>query len=63
VVYGGNGKLALAETAERSPGRYAELAVKDGLFQDYAWPHVALAGGRLYCNDRRGHLACFRAGP
>jgi outer membrane protein assembly factor BamB len=63
VVYGGRGKLALVETARRSPGTYTQLAVKDGLFGDLAWPHVVLAGGRLICKDRDGNLACFRLGP
>ena len=62
VVYGGNGKLALVETAERSPDRYTELAVRDKLFSSAAWPHVAIAGGRVYCRDRDGHLACFPVG-
>lgn len=63
VVLGGQGRLALVETAGRSPGKYTELAAKDGLLRDYAWPHVVLAGGRLYCKDRRGNLTCFRLGP
>jgi outer membrane protein assembly factor BamB len=62
VVYGWNGKLALVETAKRSPKAYTELAVKDKIFGALAWPHVALAGGRLYCRDREGNLACFPVG-
>ena len=34
IVYGGNGKLALVETAERSPTEYKELAVRDRPLQD-----------------------------
>jgi hypothetical protein len=62
VVLGGRGRLALAETADRSPNKYAELAVKEGVLRDVAWPHVVLSGGRLYCKDRRGNLACFTLG-
>jgi outer membrane protein assembly factor BamB len=62
VVYGHNGKLALAETAKRSPKAYKELAVRDHIFATQAWPHVVLAGGRIYCRDREGHLVCFSAG-
>ncbi len=54
------GDLILAETAERSPGAYKELSRKRRVFRTHAWPHVALAGGRLYCKDRAGNLACFR---
>lgn len=59
VVYGKNGKLALVETAGRAPDRYTELAVRDEMFSSSAWPHVVLAGGRVYCRDRDGHLACY----
>jgi len=62
MVYGGNGKLALVETAKRSPKEYTELAVKDRLFATHAWPHVVIAGGRVYCRDREGNLACFVVG-
>lgn len=59
IVYGKNGKLMLVETAKRSPSKCQELAVKDGIFSALAWPHVVLAGGRILCRDREGHLACF----
>jgi outer membrane protein assembly factor BamB len=59
VVYGYNGKLALVETAVRSPNKYQELAVKDKLFKALAWPHVALASQRIYCRDREGNVVCF----
>jgi outer membrane protein assembly factor BamB len=62
IVYGKNGKLALVEGAARSPDRYTELAVRDGLSGSLAWPHVVVAGGRAYCRDRDGHLACLRLG-
>lgn len=59
VVYGKTGKLALVETATRSPHRYRELSVRDQLFQTDAWPHVVVANGRVLCRDRLGHLICF----
>ena len=62
LVYGGNGKLALVETVKRSPKAYQELAVKDRLSNTQAWPHVVLAGGRMYCRDRDGNLKCFEYG-
>ena len=60
VVYGLSGKLVLVEGATRSPNAYKELAVKDKLFKSQAWPHVALAGGRVYCRDREGNMAVFK---
>jgi outer membrane protein assembly factor BamB len=62
VVYGLSGKLILIEGAKRSPNEYKELAVRDKLFKSSAWPHVVLADGRVYCRDRDGNLAVFRAG-
>lgn len=59
VAYGLNGKLLLVEGAKRSPNAYKELAVKDKLFRSEAWPHVALAGGRVYCRDRGGNMVVF----
>jgi hypothetical protein len=50
------------ETAARSPKEYKELAVRDRIFGTHAWPHVTLAGGRLYCRDRDGNLVCFALG-
>ncbi len=62
VVYGLSGKLILVEGAKRSPTEYKELAVRDKLFKTAAWPHVAVAGGRVYCRDRDGNLAAFAVG-
>lgn len=59
IVYGLNGKLMLVEGAKRSPGAYTELAVKDKLFATHAWPHVAAAGGRVFCRDRDGNVLAF----
>ena len=62
VVYGANGKLMLIEGAGRSPKEYKELAVKDKIFGALAWPHVALANGRVVCRDREGNVVCFAVG-
>jgi hypothetical protein len=62
IVWGQRGKLALLETAKRSPKKYEELALRDGVLKELAWPHVVLADGRVYCRDRSGNLACFRMG-
>lgn len=59
IVYGYNGKLALVETASRSPDRYQELALRDRIFPTEAWPHVTVANGRVLCRDRAGSLVCF----
>lgn len=62
VVYGQSGKLLLVEGAGRSPDAYKELAAREKIFGALAWPHVALAAGRVYCRDRDGNLACFERG-
>jgi outer membrane protein assembly factor BamB len=62
LVVWGHGKLALAETAERSANAYRELAAIENLSQSDCWPHVVLAGGRIYCMDRLGKIMCFAAG-
>jgi outer membrane protein assembly factor BamB len=62
IVYGHNGKLALVETAKRSPKAYKELALRDQIFGTHAWPHVVFANKRVYCRDREGHLVCFAIG-
>jgi len=59
IVWGQRGKALLLETAKRSSKKYEELALREGIFKDLAWPHVALADGQLYCRDRSGNLACF----
>ena len=59
IVYGYHGKLALVETAVRSPDEYKEVFLRDHLFRQEAWPHVVLSNGRVLCRDRLGHLLCF----
>jgi outer membrane protein assembly factor BamB len=59
IVFGHRGRLLLVEGAARSPSQYRELAQVDRLFQSEAWPHVAIAGGHVYCKDRAGHLMRF----
>ncbi len=63
VVWANEGDLALAETAERSPNQYTELAFLPRMFATEVWPHVVLANGRLYCKDRAGNLRCFATRP
>lgn len=60
IVWANQGDLLLVETAERSPKAYLEQARKPGILHSDAWPHVVLAGGRLFVKDRRGNLACFK---
>jgi outer membrane protein assembly factor BamB len=60
IVWANNGDLALVEGAGRSPERYTELAKPKGVMgRDEAWPHVVLAGGRIFCKDRNGEIQCF----
>jgi outer membrane protein assembly factor BamB len=62
LVVFGNRKLALVDTAGRSPDQYHELALRPDIGRAYSWPHVAVAGGRLYAKDSPGHLYCFQVG-
>ncbi len=59
IVWGGRGRLTLAETAVRSPREYKELATFDQRARSDVWPHVVLSGGRIFCKDRDGNLSCF----
>jgi outer membrane protein assembly factor BamB len=65
----GRFRLVLADTLERSPDAYRELAAFEDVLptssgpEHQPWPHVVLAGGRVVCKDRRGQLACFRVAP
>ena len=56
VVWANDGDLGLADSARLSPDAYRELAFKPGIGKGEAWPHVVLAGGRLFCKDRTGRL-------
>lgn len=60
IVWGQRGKLALLETARRSPKKYEQLTLREGICKDLAWPHVVLSDGRLLVRDRAGNLACFQ---
>jgi outer membrane protein assembly factor BamB len=62
LVVFGNRKLALVDTADHSPDQYHELALRPDIGRAYSWPHVAMAGGRLYAKDSPGHLYCFQVG-
>jgi outer membrane protein assembly factor BamB len=59
IAFFDKGRLALVETAKRSPENYTELARLAPLFDTDVWPHVVLAGGRLHCKNRDGNLKCF----
>jgi outer membrane protein assembly factor BamB len=59
IAWGGTGKLALIEPADK----YKELSRKVRVFQANCWPHVVLADERLYCKDRDGNLKCFCVKP
>ncbi|HQZ64506.1 MAG TPA: PQQ-binding-like beta-propeller repeat protein [Planctomycetaceae bacterium] len=59
IVWGGTGRLVLAETATSSPGAYKAIATIDKVFSTDVWPHVVLADSRVFCKDRLGNLACF----
>jgi outer membrane protein assembly factor BamB len=62
IVWCGQGKLLLVESAARSPDAFTVLAEREVLSQTDAWPHVALAGGNLLCKDRAGNLVCLTLG-
>jgi outer membrane protein assembly factor BamB len=59
LVVWGRGTLALVDTAQHSPNAYRELARIDNLADADCWPHVVMAGGRIYAKDRQGKLVCF----
>ncbi len=61
IVLADRGELYLLETHVRSPDRYTELVHIDAMFDNDAWPHVVLSGGRLYCKDRMGRMRTFGA--
>lgn len=59
IIYGNKGDLLLAETAERSPDRYTQLASERIFSKTDAWPHVVLANEHIICRDRSGTVRCF----
>ena len=59
LVVWARGTLALVDTAQHSPAAYRALARIEGLADGDCWPHVVLAGGRIYAKDRQGKLMCF----
>lgn len=62
LIVFGNKRLALVDSAERSPDAYRELAVTERLVQGYGWPHVTLVEGLLLVKDVGGTLVCFDIG-
>lgn len=61
IIWGKRGDLVLAETAERSPKKYTQRARQDQTLKNDVWPHIVLAGGRLFGKDRDGNMICFGA--
>lgn len=61
LILWGRGSLGLCDSTEHSPAAYRELARLDNLSSTECWPHVVLAGGRIYCKDRAGQILCFAA--
>ncbi|MCC2671877.1 MAG: outer rane biosis protein, partial [Armatimonadetes bacterium] len=59
IVWANEGDLALVEGAKRSPTEFKQLAIKSGLGKTEAWPHLAVADGRVYVKDRSGNLTCL----
>lgn len=59
IALGSNSRLALIESAVRSPDKYRELAAHDHLFRTDAWPHIVLANSYLYAKDRAGNLQAY----
>jgi hypothetical protein len=61
IVWGERGKLVLAESADRSPTAYRELAA-GGALAGSPPGRVVLAEGRLYCRAR-GSSSASRSSP
>jgi outer membrane protein assembly factor BamB len=59
IIWGRRGDLVLAETAQRAPKKYQEVARQKDLMENDAWPHIVLSQGQLYCRDRDGNMQCF----
>jgi len=62
LIVFGNKRIALVETADRSPDAYRELSVKAGVGGSPGWPHVVLAEGKLLVKDASGDIYCFALG-
>lgn len=61
ITWANHGDLGLVELA---PGKeFKQLASHSFIKDDMAWPHPALAGGRLVCRARSGKLLCFKLIP
>lgn len=59
IVWASDGDLVLVQSADDSKAKYKVLGEKRKLLKSTAWPHVALADGRIYCKDRSGKMICF----
>ena len=62
LIVFGSGKLALVESAVRSPGSYKMLSsMSVGLSPGgFFPPHIVLSGGKVFCKDRYGEIRCYR---
>ena len=60
IVWGGHGRLALFDTAERSPTACVIRFMKETGPHPDVWPHVAFSNGRVFCKDRNGLLECYK---
>lgn len=59
LIVCGNGRLALVEAEPQAGGKYVELASRKLKGRAPWWPHVVLAGGRIYAKSAHGELLCF----
>jgi outer membrane protein assembly factor BamB len=63
IVWSNLGKATLVAGVRESPGGFKQLArVSRVVESGQAWPHPALANGRLFCKDRKGKLKCLTEG-
>lgn len=59
IIWGGRGRLTLAETAVRSPKKAKVLSDQQRLTRQDSWPHVVLANRQLFLKDKSGRIMCF----
>lgn len=58
LLWSGQGDLKLLDGGPE----FRELGALKGLGAADAWPHITLAHGRAYCQDRNGRLVCVKLG-
>jgi outer membrane protein assembly factor BamB len=62
LVWANKGDLALVDANPRTT-KYTELSLKRGILNQSAWPHVALAQGRVFCKDSKGNIKAYALSP